>query len=36
MHWRRVPGNASGKAFYIVVSVLIASAMTLLALHFQA
>jgi hypothetical protein len=38
MHWRKVPGKTNGKAFYIVVSVLLASVAlttTLLALHFH-
>jgi hypothetical protein len=37
MYWRKVPGYANGKAFYLVVSVLLASvALTtaMLALHF--
>jgi hypothetical protein len=39
MHWRKVPGKANGKVFYIVVSALTASvavATTLLVLHFHA
>jgi hypothetical protein len=39
MHWRKMPGEANGKAFYVVVSVLLASvALTtaMLALHFHA
>jgi hypothetical protein len=38
MHWRKAPGEANGKVFYIVVSVLFASVAlttTLLALHFH-
>ena len=38
MHWRKAPGEANGKVFYIVVSVLFASVAlttTLLALHFR-
>jgi hypothetical protein len=37
MHWRKVPGKTNDKAFYIVVSVLLASVAlttTVLALHF--
>jgi len=38
MHWRKVPGKADGKAFYMVVSALTASAAVataLLVLHFH-
>jgi hypothetical protein len=38
MHWRKVPGTANGKVFYIVVSVLFASVAlttTLLIVHFH-
>jgi hypothetical protein len=38
MHWRKVPDKTGGKAFYIVVSVLLASVAlttTLLVLHFH-
>jgi hypothetical protein len=38
MHWRKMPGKANGKVFYIVVSVLLASVTlttTLLILHFH-
>jgi hypothetical protein len=39
MHWRKVPGKANGKVFYVVVAALIAAVVlttTLLALHFHA
>jgi hypothetical protein len=39
MHWRKVPGKANGKVFYVVVSTLtaaVALTTTLLALHFHA
>jgi hypothetical protein len=37
MHWRMVPRKENGKAFYVVVSVIAAAALTttLLALRFH-
>jgi hypothetical protein len=40
MHWRKVPGKANGRVFYVVVVAALIAAValttTLLALHFHA